>query len=136
MKATWVVVADLSCATIYSVPRGLARLRRLADLHYSPPSTRPEAGKPCQRDAGASGQDAAAAKAQTESFARQLALYLDDARGDRNFDELILVAAPALLAPLRDHLSQSLRGAVIAEIARDLVGAGQELLQEQVLRAR
>jgi len=134
MKATWVVVANPSCATIYSVPRGMARLRRLADVHYSPPSTRPETGKPCHREARDSGQDAAAAKAQAESFARQLALYLEDVQGDRQFDELILVAGPALLAPLRDHLSQSLRDAVTAEIARDLVGARQELLQEQVLR--
>jgi len=128
MKATWVVVADPSGAAIYSVPWGMARLRRLADVHYSPPSARPETGKPCHREARDSGQDATAAKAQAESFARQLALYLEDARGDRKFDELVLVAAPALLAPLGDSLSQSLRSAVIAEIARDLVGAGQELL--------
>ena len=134
MKATWVVVADPSCATIYSVPRGMARLRRLADLRYSPTSTRLDAGKPCHREAGASGQEATAPTAQAEGFARQLALYLEDVRGDRQFDELILVAAPALLAPLRRHLSQILRDAVIAEIARDLVGARQELLQEQVLR--
>ena len=136
MKATWVVVANPGCATIYSVPRGMARLRRCADLHDSPPSARLHAGKPCHQQARASGQQTTAARAQTDSFARQLALYLEEARGERQFDELILVAAPALLIPLRGHLSQSLRGAVIAEIARDLDGAGQELLQEQVLRVR
>jgi len=71
---------------------------------------------------------------QTRDFSGQLAVYLEDARRERRFDELILVAAPGLLANLRERLTQAVRDAIIAEIAKDLVGARQESLQEQVLR--
>ena len=134
MKATWVVVADPTRATIYTVPSGMARLRQLVCLHHSPPSVKGEACKPCHRQSRHSDPVPDTTEVQAGSFAGQLALHLQDAHRDRQFDELILVAAPALLAELRGCLSQSLRDAVIAEIAKDLVGAQQELLQEQVLR--
>ena len=134
MKATWVVVADASYATVYTVPRGMARLRRLAELRHSPPSTRSDKGKPCLGETRSCDQAPATSKPGTDGFAGQLAQYLEQARGDRQFDELILVAPPVLLSPLRDSLTQSLRDTVVAEIAKDLVGARQELLQEQVLR--
>ena len=133
MQPTWVVVADRACATIYTVPRGMARLRRLAELHESPPSTHDEASQPCGRGGHISDR-ADSVEGQTRAFIETLALYLEDARRDRRFDELILVAAPGLLANLRGRLGQAVRDAVIAEIAKDLVGAHQDTLQEQVLR--
>ena len=54
MQATWVVVADRNCATVFSVPRGLARLRQLAELHYSPMPVNGDAGEPCGGDIQAS----------------------------------------------------------------------------------
>ncbi len=134
MQPTWVVVADRACATIYTVPRGMARLRRLAELHESPPSTQDEASQPCGRGGHISDRALDSVEGQTRAFIETLALYLEDARRDRRFDELILVAAPGLLANLRGRLSQAVRDAVIAEIAKDLVGAQQDALQEQVLR--
>jgi protein required for attachment to host cells len=134
MKATWVVVADPSYATIYTVPRGMARLRQLAEIGRSPPAGGRGKGKPCLRDGRSSDQSPTDGTPGIDKFARQLAQYLEQARGDRQFDELILVAPPVLLSTLRDSLTQSLRDAVVAEIAKDLVGARQELLQEQVLR--
>ena len=134
MKATWVVVADPTRATIYTVPSGMARLRQLVCLRHSPPPEKRGARKPCHRQSRHSDPVPDTTEARTDSFARQVVLYLQDAHRERQFDELILVAAPALLAKLRGCLSQSLRDAVIAEIAKDLVGAQQELLQEQVLR--
>ncbi len=134
MKATWVVVADPIGATIYTVPSGMARLRQLACLRHSAAPGKRDTCKPCQCQPRRSDGLPDTTKAQSGSFAGELALHLQDAHRDRQFDELILVAAPALLAELRGCLSQSLRDAVIAEIAKDLVGAQQELLQEQVLR--
>lgn len=133
MQATWVVVADCQCATIYTVPRGMARLRQLCELRESQASTGRDDG-PGGRKARISDGALPPAERQARSFAVQVALHVEDARLDRRFDELILVAAPTFLAYLRDSLSQAARDAVIGEIARDLAGARQETLQEQVLR--
>ena len=118
MQATWVVVANRNRATIYTVPRGMARLRQFSELRHS--------------------RNSELARAPVEpracSFAADVALYVEDARRERRFDELILVAAPAFLACLRESLSQAARDAVIGEIGKNLVDARPETLQEQVLR--
>ena len=130
MQATWVVVADRQCATIYTVPRGMARLRRLCELH----DTRAETVRADSRKAGISEKGLAPVERQARGFAVQVALQVEEARLDRRFDELILVAAPTFLACLRESLSQAARDAVIGEIPRNLNRAQPDTLQEQVLR--
>ena len=134
MQATWVVVADRQCATIYTVPRGMARLRQLCELRESRASAARDGGPPGSRKAWISDRTFTPAERQARSFAMQVALHVEDARLDRRFDELILVAAPTFLAYLRESLSQAARDAVIGEIPKNLAGAQQETLQEQVLR--
>jgi protein required for attachment to host cells len=112
---TWVVVADQARATVYAVPRGMARLREVFELENGAEST----------DGGAP---------QAHGFAAELALYLDEAHRDGRFDELILVAAPGFLRQLRDRLSKAARNAVVGEIGKNLVDVGRETLQEAVLR--
>lgn len=104
---TWVVVADDDRATIYAVPRGMARLREVFEL----------------RRAGPAG-----------GFGVELARHLEEARAEGRYEELVLVAAPAFLGVLRDQLSGVARSALVGEIGKDLVGARREVLQEEVLR--
>lgn len=104
---TWVVVADEHRATIYAVPRGMVRLREIFEL--------PRSG-------------------DTGDFVAELTRYLEEARAEGRYDELVLVAAPAFLAVLRARLSDAARDALVGEIGRNLVGAGREILQEEVLR--
>ena len=132
MQATWVVVADRRCATIYTVPRGMARLRQLCELRESRAAT--GCGCPGGGEARTPGKAFAPGEQQARSFAMQVALHVEDARLDRHFDELILVAAPVFLAYLRESLSQAARDAVIGEIPRNFSRAQRESLQEQVLR--
>jgi protein required for attachment to host cells len=134
MQATWVVVADRNCATVFSVPRGLARLRQLAELHYSPMPVNGDAGEPCGGDIQASEQVPDCVERQARGFATQVALYVEKARLDLRFDELILVAGPTFLSYLRESLGQTVRDALVAEIPKNLVGVQRETLQEQVLR--
>jgi hypothetical protein len=115
VHVTWVVVADQARATIFAVPRGMARLREVIELESGEESA--EHGAP-----------------QVYGFAAELALYLDEAQRDGRFDELILVAAPTFLRPLRDSLNKAARDAVVGEIGKNLIGAGRETLQEEVLR--
>jgi protein required for attachment to host cells len=112
----------------------MARLRQLCELRESRASAGCDGGRPGGRKARISDRAFTPAERQARSFAAQVARHVEDARLDRHFDELILVAAPSFLAYLRDSLSQAARDAVIGEIARDLAGARQETLQEQVLR--
>ncbi len=130
MQATWVVVADRDRATIYTVPRGMARLRQLSELRQPRIASDRDAGRQTRKSA----QARKSVERQACSFAADVALYVEDARRARHFDELILVAAPAFLTCLRNSLSKAARDAVIGEIGKNLVGAQRETLQEQVLR--
>ena len=134
MQATWVVVADRNCATIYSVPRGMARLRQLCELRYSRTSMGRDGGRPGSRELRTSDAALSSVDRQARSFAAHVALYVEDARLDQRFDELILVAAPTFLGCLRENLSQEARDAVIGEIGKNLVDAQRDTLQEHVLR--
>ena len=121
-QSTWVVVADPNRANIYSVRRGMARLHPYGELRHSPTAM----------DGGL--EPAVGSGGQARRFAARVALMLDNGRAEQHFDELVLVAAPAFLACLRECLSEAVRAAIIAEIAKDLVGVRAESLQEQVLR--
>jgi protein required for attachment to host cells len=112
----------------------MARLRQLSELRHSRTSMGPDGDRPGTRQTGNSDPAPGPVERQACSFAADVALYVEDARLERRFDELILVAAPAFLACLRESLSQEARDAVIGEIGKDLVGAQQESLQEHVLR--
>ena len=115
VHVTWVVVADETRATIYAVPRGMARLREVFELESSVQTD----------DHGAP---------QVYGFAAELAMYLEEAQRDGRFDELILVAAPTFLDQLRGSLSKAARDALIGEIGKNLIAARRETLQEEVLR--
>jgi protein required for attachment to host cells len=81
-----------------------------------------------------SAQDADQGAPQVYGFAGELALYLEEAHRDGRFDELILVAAPTFLHHLRGSLRNAARNALVGEIGKNLVSAGRETLQEEVLR--
>lgn len=134
MQATWVVVADHDCATIYSVPRGMARLRRICELQRARTS-QPDAGSERSAEESCS-LDPACGKVdrQARHFATRVARHVEDACRERRFDELILMVAPGFLEHLRESLSQGVRAVVVAEVAKNLVGVPPEKLQEQVLR--
>ena len=100
MKATCVVVADPIRATIYAVPRGMARLRRLDDLRHSPMCAKRDAGNSPVREVETSEQVLAATKTRTGGFAGQLALYLEDAHRNRQFAGLSSMVSSATVARL------------------------------------
>ena len=103
----WVAVADARRATLYAVPRGMARLREVLEL--------PSPG-------------------ESGDLVAELARYLEKAGTEGRYDELVLVGAPALLERLRGQLSAAARAALVGEIGKNLAGAGREILQEEVLR--
>jgi protein required for attachment to host cells len=122
MQSTWIVVADHGRAKIYTVRRGMARLHPWGELRHSP------AAMDGDHDRAGGGEG------QARNFAAEVALLVENGRAEQRFDELILVAAPTFLAHLRESLSQVVRDAIVAEIAKDLLGVRAETLQEHVLR--
>ena len=134
MQATWVVVADSDCATIYSVPRGMARLRPIHELRRVRNAINGDTGGSPGGDGWRPDQAPAEVDQQARRFAAQVARLVEDAGREPRFDELILVAPATFLAYLRENLSYGVRQAVVAEVAKNLVGAQPEKLQEQVLR--
>jgi protein required for attachment to host cells len=54
-------------------------------------------------------------------FARRIAQRLDDAREHEEFEDLIVVAAPAFLGLMREEMSKPTRARVVHEVHKDLV---------------
>ena len=67
-------------------------------------------------------------------FARRVVADLSAARGSGRFDRLVLIAAPAFLGVLRKTLTKSLRAAVAAEIAKDLIGQPKAAVRAHIPR--
>lgn len=55
-------------------------------------------------------------------FARELGRYLDKARVEHQYDQLVLVASPKFLGALRKELGKEAGKLVAEELAKDLSG--------------
>jgi len=56
------------------------------------------------------------------TFAREVGRYLDRARLDHRFDQLVLVAPPKFLGVLRKELDKEVEKLVADELPKDLAG--------------
>ncbi len=75
------------------------------------------------------GADREPRKREAGLFARRIAKELKQAHDDRNFERIVVMAAPAFLGRLRRAFPASLRSVVTAEIAVDLVHQGEEAVK-------
>lgn len=71
---------------------------------------------------------------EVEQFAREVARALDGARARREFDRLVLMAAPRMLGLLRLSLPAPCRSTVAAEIAKDFVHRDVGVIRDAVPR--
>jgi protein required for attachment to host cells len=65
-------------------------------------------------------------------FAKEVAQSIEDARVHHEFDKLVLVAPPRMLGLLRSSLTESAQALVTAEVAKDVVHQGPNVLREVV----
>lgn len=139
MATTWIIAADESRARVLQVA-GPDRLDEIDDLVN--PSGRAQdrelqtdaeprfnghggVGKPASRSTGGPGSDREAQGAVEHSvrtFAREVGRYLDRARLDHRFDQLVLVAPPKFLGALRKELDKEVEKLVTDELPKDLAG--------------
>lgn len=129
MAYTWVVVADSVRARIFTAETSTSGLAELETM------THPE-GRMHDRDItsdlpGRSFDSLGNARHAMEpptdpkhelaiEFARSLAHHLDAARIKKDFERLVIVAAPAFLGLLREHLNTTCRKLVAFELNKNL----------------
>jgi len=139
MATTWIIAADESRARVLQVA-GPDRLDEIDDLVN--PSGRAQ-DRELQTDAeprfnghggvgkagsGRTGGPASDREAQgavehsVRTFAREVGRYLDRARLDHRFDQLVLVAPPKFLGALRKELDKEVEKLVADELPKDLAG--------------
>lgn len=129
MATTWIVAADESRARVLQVARPGGQLVEIEDLLN--PEGRLQ-GREMQTDAEprfsgrASGGPASDREAQgpaehsSAAFAKRVGRYLEKARTEQRFDELVLVAPPKFLGALRKELDKEVGKLVTEELSKDL----------------
>lgn len=65
-------------------------------------------------------------------FARQIAHLLEQARNERRYDRVFIVAAPAFLGVLRQELPESVRKVLAGELDQDLVNLDAHQLEQRL----
>jgi ribosome-associated translation inhibitor RaiA len=106
-KPTWIAVMDGTQARFFVLHRGDEG--QVFEEIVSPRSTGPAERRP-------------------EHFSREIAGLLDEARAERRYDQLVLVAPPRNLAQLRAHLSARVREALAHQIPKNLIKLGTDAL--------
>lgn len=138
MATTWIVAADESRARVLQVARPKRELLEIEDLlnlegrmqnRELITDAEPRfgghggVGKPGARPTGGPASDRQAETKVEHSarlFAKELSRYLEKARVQHRFDELVLVAPPKFLGTLRKALDKEVEKLVARELPKDL----------------
>lgn len=126
MANTWIVAADASRARFLQVA-GRERLVEIESL-LNPEGRMDDReltsdAQPRFRGTAGPGSDREETSAQehaTELFAKRVGEYLDKARTERRYDELVIVAPPKFLGALRGELGKEVEKLVVDELPKDL----------------
>jgi protein required for attachment to host cells len=127
-QTTWIVVADGSRAKIFlAVGRDRIELKDETAVPH-PPSRDIDADRP-GRTFDSAGQGRHAKEPPTDphdkaeaDFLHALAQQLNAAHERKEFDRLVVIAAPRALGTLRDAYPKPMLSAVTKELAHDLTG--------------
>jgi len=119
---TWILVADHSRAQLYQNVGPGKNIEKVKDI-ASPPEPQP------RHDDSHDGQDR---RHDGELFAGHLSTLLQDGRVKRNFDKLILVAAPKFLGQIRAKLDRETHKAVSATLDKDFMSFSDNEIQEHL----
>jgi protein required for attachment to host cells len=141
MAVIWVVVANKAEARIYSQkrlrgPLSLVKTRihdegraHLQDLVSDQPGRVHDRMGPARHrmepNTGFQEEDLL-------RFARDVTDHLATAHQRKEFDRLVLIAAPAFLGMLRKTVSPNIAEVIIDEIPKDMIGHDVERIQEQL----
>jgi protein required for attachment to host cells len=148
MATTWIVAADESRARVLQVTGQQDRLAEIDDLvnpegraHNRDLQTDAEprfnghggVGKAGSGRTGGPASDRETQGAVEHSagvFAREVGRYLDKARQQQRFDQLVLVAPPKFLGALRKELGKEVEKLVADELPKDLSWFNERELEQ------
>ncbi|MDH5181326.1 MAG: host attachment protein [Gammaproteobacteria bacterium] len=136
----WVVVADSARARILSAENRTAPLVEIKSLEH--PEGRMHAVDLTSdlpgRDSDRSGMGRHAVgttdpkQYEAENFAREITTFLEDARNQNRFFQLVIIAAPSFLGILRNLMSTPLARLVASELDKNLTQLDVTVIRENL----
>ena len=144
MNTIWVLVANRAEAQIYSAKRLPGKLILVDSLVDAEGAVR--AGELTSDAPGRVHDRIGAARHAMEPdtgvkdegrrrFVKKMVGRLKAAHFKGDFDQLVLLAAPAVLGVIRKTLTKELAGIVVKVISKDVIGQGMDKIQLQVDRS-
>ena len=125
MATTWIVAADSSRARILQVA-GRQRLEELESLlnpegRLNDRELTTDANPRLHGPGGMSArEEPSAVEHAVETFSKRIGDYLEKARTDHRYEQLVLVAPPKFLGLLRKELGKEVEKLVLDELPKDL----------------
>lgn len=128
MKPTWILVADNARARIFTAVTPFSPLEEIEDLTHTAgrlhdrEMTTDLPGKIKSADGGghAFEQPTDPKKHEADSFALQIAQYLEVAHNTNKFKQLLIIAEPSFLGLLRNHLPDQVKKQVSFELDKNI----------------
>jgi len=130
MPKTWVLVADTTRARVFSVEKATPGLQEVETLVHTESRLHEQELTSDQRPGRRQGSDGTGGhsmghevdpkRQEHQRFAKEISAYLEGAHTAKRFERLYVVAAPAFLGDLRNHLSKVVAQAVSAEIPKNI----------------
>ena len=140
----WILVANQAEAQVYSSDRirgNLALVRtfmhpagaaHVRDLITDAPGRGYDRTGPARHSME---PDTGVREEERRRFVKELVGWLNSARLQGKFDQLVILAAPAVLGVLRKTLGGGLQQAVVKEIPKDVIGQGEDKIRAQLVRS-
>jgi len=144
LKTIWILVANQAEAQIYSSNRISGNLVLLDTLTHAEGAahvrdlTSDAPGRAYDRIGPARHSmepDTGVKEEERRRFVKELVERLKTAYLQGKFDQLVLLAAPAVLGVIRKTLNGGLAKAVVKEIPKDVIGQSMDKIQTQLVRS-
>ncbi len=144
MNTIWILVASQAEAQIYSanrLPGGLTLVRTLSHAEgaaHARDLTSDGPGRVHDRMGSARHSmepDTGVKEEERRRFVKEIVDQLETARLNGKFNQLVLLAAPAVLGVIRKAVAGDLKKAVIKEISKDVIGQDLDKIQAQLTRS-
>ncbi len=144
MNMIWILVANQSEAQIYSakrLPGSLALVDSLTHVEgaaHARDLTSDAPGRVHDRMGSARHSmepDTGVKEEQRRRFVKEMVARIEAAHFKGEFDQLVLLAAPAVLGVIRKTLAGDLEKAIIKEISKDVIGQGVDKIEDQLRRS-
>lgn len=140
MHNDWLVVANASCARIFSIRTGIGipkKLNLVKEIHHFQSrmkrqdllTDRPGVYKSGPAGTGGHSQDSILRDIEMEQFAKQLANIIDHARTLNQFDRLIITASPHFCGLLNTYLTGSIKDLIKKVVPKDYTGVVERDLE-------